>query len=297
MKFSAWLCVALLREGYAGVLRRPALPGAEMPWIGEQMLKAAEQHVNVARLAEQSSKSSHDAMLSAQQQLAAKDAAAQSADFLAKQPDAEAAIQKELHKAREWAAQAQAYSKHAQQTAAELRKLPQEAAASVGKAVEEEVQKEAYMAAERRAAGPVESEQAQAERLAAEQAAAAEPYKQAVERAQQNVQLSLAHSQAAANAVDRLAEESQAMARKAQALQDEGAALPAQQAMLKAHQRMKQSMDMRYWVKKFYKDASQWNDAIGPFQQQQQMAVSAVSSGSAPAPELPPLPRDRKSVV
>ncbi|CAE7275665.1 unnamed protein product, partial [Symbiodinium microadriaticum] len=50
-------------------------------------------------------------------------------------------------------------------------------------------------------------------------------------------------------------------------------------------------MDMRYWVKKFYKDASQWNDAIGqglkqnspsPLQQQQQMAVSAVSSGSAP---------------
>eukprot|EP00439_Symbiodinium_sp_Y106_P065207 s2382_g10.t1 len=220
MKFCAWLCIALLQEGHAGVLRRPALSGAEMPWIGEQMLKAAEQHVNVARLAEQSSKSSHDAMLSAQQQLAAEDAA--------------------LHKAREWAAQAQAYSKHAQQTAAEIRKLPQEAAASVGKAVEEEVQKDAYMAAERRAAGPVEPEQAQAERLAAEQAAAAEPYKQAVERARQNVQLSLAHSQAAANAVDRLAEESQAMARKAQALQDEGAALPAQQAMLKAHQRMKQ---------------------------------------------------------
>ena len=27
--------------------------------------------------------------------------------------------------------------------------------------------------------------------------------------------------------------------------------------------RVSQSMDMRSWVKKFYKDASQWNDAIG----------------------------------
>ncbi|CAE7708724.1 unnamed protein product [Symbiodinium pilosum] len=64
-------------------------------------------------------------MLAAQQQLAAEDAAAQSADFLAKQPDAEVAVQKELHRARAWAAQAQglrdAYAQHAQETAAQLR--------------------------------------------------------------------------------------------------------------------------------------------------------------------------------
>eukprot|EP00435_Cladocopium_sp_Y103_P008200 s313_g2.t1 len=116
-------------------------------------------------------------------------------------------------------------------------KLPQEAVENVTKAVEEEVRREAYAAAERRAAEPTPSPEAL---RAAKKVEAEEPYRQAVERAQQSAALSMAKSQRAAEAVNRLAEESQALAKKAQALQEKGEALPAQHAMIEAHQRMKQ---------------------------------------------------------
>ena len=52
----------------------------------------------------------------------------------------------------------------------------------------------------------------------------------------------------AAEAVDKLAQESQSLAAKAQALQDKGQALPAQHAMIEAHQRMKQvGKHMGFW--------------------------------------------------
>ncbi|CAK9087467.1 unnamed protein product [Durusdinium trenchii] len=180
----------------------------EVPWIDRHALKAAEEHEAVAQVAAESSKASHEALLSAQAALSARDAARQSRDFLSAQVDPREAIQKELDQARDWAQEARAYASHAEQTFAEMRKLPQQAVENVTKLVEEEVRREAYMAAERRAAEPTPSPEAV--RVAAK-TKAEEPYRQAVERAQQNVALSLAKSQRAAEAVDRLAEESQAV--------------------------------------------------------------------------------------
>lgn len=235
-------------------------------------------------MAANSSKASDDAVLVAQNALKANDAAAKSADFLAAQPDPSDAIQQELAKTREWALEARAYAEHAQQTAAAIRNLPQQAVENATVAVAEE----AYAAAERRAAEPTASPQVL---RTAKKAAAEEPFRQAAKQAQENVALSLAKSQRAAEAVDRLAEESQALAHKAQALQEKGQALPAQHAMIRAHQVMKQSMDMRYWVKKFYKDASDWNDSISPTLQQQQLAGLAAAAAVVPEVHtLPPMP-------
>ncbi|CAK9087402.1 unnamed protein product [Durusdinium trenchii] len=93
----------------------------EVPWIGRHALKAAEEHEAVAQVAAESSKASHEALLSAQAALSARDAARQSRDFLSAQVDPREAIQKELDQARDWAQEARAYASHAEQTFAEMR--------------------------------------------------------------------------------------------------------------------------------------------------------------------------------
>merc|ERR1719238_2278763 len=98
-------------------------------------------------------------------------------------------------------------------------KLPEEAALKATEAVEEEVRKEAYAAAESAAAKMSETDAARTERAATATAAAVEPYHIAILRAQKNVQMSLAKSRSAADTVNKLAGESQQMAKKANLLQ------------------------------------------------------------------------------
>eukprot|EP00930_Biecheleria_cincta_P001139 TRINITY_DN102301_c0_g1_i1.p1 TRINITY_DN102301_c0_g1~~TRINITY_DN102301_c0_g1_i1.p1 ORF type:complete len:300 (+),score=84.67 TRINITY_DN102301_c0_g1_i1:49-948(+) len=281
-------------QGDARTLRHvsagPALP--PMPWIGKHMLKAADQQVAVAEAAMDSSEQGQKALLAEEEKVAAEHAVEQATGVVVSAPPVGAQMQKALHDAREYAEEAEAYAEHAAKVKRELVKLPEEAALKATKAVEEQVRIEAYTAAENVAAKLSETDAARTERAASATAAAAEPYHIAILRAQKNVQISLAKSRSAADTVNKLATESQAIAKKANLLQGQGETMLARQLLLQAHQKMQKSMDMKYWVSKFYKDASDWNDTIRKYQAQQQMALGTASATfvEKTPPILPPIP-------
>lgn len=290
-----WLFLAAFfaGQGDARTLRHAAgtsLP--PMPWIGKHMLKAADQHVAVAEAAVGSSKQSQKALLAEQEKVAAEQAVEQATDVVVSAPPAADKMRGALHDAHKYAEEAEAYAEHAAKLKKELMKLPEAAALKATKAVEEQVRLEAYTAAENAAAKLSETDAARTERAASATAAAAEPYHIAILRAQKNVQMSLAKSRSAADTVNQLAAESQSMAKKANLLQGKGETMMARQLLLQAHQKMQKSMDMKYWVNKFYKDSSDWNDTIRKYQGQQQMALATASATflEKTPPALPPMP-------
>jgi len=297
MKPSAgcWLLAFTLFTGSdAGTLRQAAGTASSppaLPWMGQHMLKAADQHVNVAKAAAKSSESSHEALLAEQQKVSAEQAAEAATDA-ASEAASERSIAEVLSQIRGWATKAEDYAVHAAYTQKQLEKLPEEAATAAAKAVEEQVRKEAYEAAERKAKDPAETDEARAKRAAEATAAAAEPYHLAILRSQKNTQLSLSRSKRAADTSNKLAAESMAMGSKANALQAKGETLMARQELLQAHQKMARSTDMKHWVMKFYDQANQWNAMIGPYQQQLQMALNTAAATfvEKTKPKLPPMP-------
>lgn len=299
MKLSAgcWLLAALLSGSDANALRHGgernvALPST-MPWVGDHMLKNAEQQVQVAERAAMSSEAAHKAILVVHEKLAADMAVEASDDAWKEIAHVPGEIDDALKETKKYALEARDAADHMEKVKADMEKIPDEAALFGAAVVEEEVRKAAYAAAESNALEPAETPEERTKRAADTVAAAAEPYHLAILRAQKNVQESLAKSQKAAELINRLAKESQAMAAKASDMQALGeTGIIAQQMMLEAHRKMQKSVDLKYWVGKYYKDADTWNNMIGTYQNYETMAVQAASSGfvEKAKPALPPLP-------
>jgi len=291
MKHSAgrWLLAfALFTGSDAGTLRHST---PQLPWMGQHMLKAADQHADVAEAAAESSERSHEALLTEQRKVSAEQAAEAATDAASAAPS-QSKIAGVLSQIRGWASKAEDYAEHALYTQKQLEKLPSEAAPAAAEAVEEQVRKEAYDAAQGKAKEPAETDEARAKRAAEATAAAAEPFHLAILRAQKNVKLSLSKSQRAADTSNKLAAESMDMGNRANKLQAKGETLMAQQELLQAHQKMQRSTDMKHWVTKFYDQANQWNAMIGPYQQQLQMSLNTAEATFAEKtkPKLPPMP-------
>merc|ERR1740138_573499 len=164
MKPSAghWLLAFTLFTGSdAGTLRQAAgtTGTPQLPWMGQHMLKVADQRVNVAAAAAESSERSHEALLAEQQKVSAEQAAEAATDAASAAPS-ESKIAEVLSQIRGWASKAEDYAAHALYTQKQLEKLPEEAAPAAAEAVEEQVRREAYEAAEGKAKEPAETDEA-----------------------------------------------------------------------------------------------------------------------------------------
>jgi len=253
-----------------------------MPWLGEHMLHTGEQQAIVAETAAKSSEASNSAIEVAHEKLAADmavDAAEDAMKPILHVPDE---VDNALKETKRYALEAREAVEHMLKTRAELEKIPDDAALFGAAVVEEEVRKMAYDAAEGNAAKPAETPEERTKRAAQNVAAAAEPYHLAILRAQKNVQESLQKSQKAADLINRLAAEAQDLAAKASDSHAMGeTALLARQMLLQAHQKMQKSVDLKFWVGKFYSDANAWNNMIGNYQNYQRMAVEAATAAFA----------------
>lgn len=274
----------------------------EMPWIGKHMVKGAKQQVTVAEMASQSAKKSSEEVLVEHEGIATAYAleGAEDASEEIKEAKAEARIKKAAKATFDYMLKARHSAEHAEKLLKDTALLPTKAAEWAAGYIQEEVKREAYASAEKNAATPAESPEARAKRAAETVAAAAEPYHLAVLRAQKNIEENLQKSQRAADTVNKLAADAMLMAKKANDFQALGQGVLAQQEMLRAHDAMRKSVDMKYWVTKFYGDANKWNNEIGTFQAQQQQAIASASGNFLekhkpalpPMPTLPPPPSD-----
>eukprot|EP00933_Yihiella_yeosuensis_P052554 TRINITY_DN50659_c0_g1_i1.p1 TRINITY_DN50659_c0_g1~~TRINITY_DN50659_c0_g1_i1.p1 ORF type:complete len:334 (-),score=116.74 TRINITY_DN50659_c0_g1_i1:77-1078(-) len=308
MKLQRCMVAALLFGACDATLARkssehePTPRPPEMPWIGKHMVKGAKQQVTVAEMASESAKKSAEEVTVEHQGIATAYALESAEDASEKiaEAKAEERIKKAAQATFDYMLQARHSAEHAEKLLKDTALIPTKSAEWAAGYIEEQVRKEAYASAEKNDATPAESKEARARRAAETVAAAAEPYHLAVLRAQKSIEENLQKSQRAADSVNKLAGDAMLMAKKANDFQALGEGTLAQQEMLRAHDTMRKSVDMKYWVTKFYGDANKWNNEIGTFQAQQQQAVASASGNFLekhkpalpPMPTLPPPPSD-----
>jgi hypothetical protein len=244
--------------------------------IRTQMNKIREQQADVARLAAVSAKKSAEEVLMQEQVLNAK-MAVESSEDASSASDIDARIEKAERDIRFYKEQAKEHLKHTEMLREDIAKLPKAASEFSVKFVAEEVRKDAYAAAERSSNVTVESDEDRALRAAENVAAAAEPYHFALLRAQKNAKENYAKSKRASETARALASDAQDLAAQAEEAQAQGRELMARQDMVLAKTKAQKSADMKYWVKKFYSDAKQWNSLIGPYNSEMQQAAQSAS--------------------
>lgn len=182
------------------------------------------------------------------------------------------------------------HMRHAEKMAKASRTVAAEAAHAAAAELEAQVRREAFQAAERASAAEQASAPQRAKKVAEQVAEAVEPYHLALLRVQKYEAEAEQKARGAARSVSRLVDKAQHFAQSAQYLQATGLTAQAQQMMVMAHSTMNQAVNLRQWALKLHKQASEINDSLGAYQQQEILAakhaVDMVGESSHP-----PLPR------
>jgi len=196
-----------------------------------------------------------------------------------------------MNEVNRFLAEAQFHAAHAREVLEEARRLPATAAEEAARAIEAEVQREAYAAAEAAGSAPPESKEQRARRVAERVAAAMEPYHLGLLRAQKLAAQALADAQASARGAQAFAARAQQLAASAQTYQADGHAAHAQKAMALARSAMEKASSLRLKARQRYAQAEEADRSLGHYQGAMG-AAAARAAETTPvklAPRLPPL--------
>jgi len=262
------------------------------PVLANVVRKRAGEQLVVAQAAEAVAETSAKGMLVDQQALVASMAVETAEEDFAKGMPAAPKAKAALTAAQRFLAEAQYHANHARRVEEEMRRLPETAAQTAVQTIENEVQREAYAAAELANALPPETPLQRRKKFAERVAAAMEPYHLALLRAQKFVVVNYAKAKSAVSTAQRLADEAQRLASSAQRLQATGLTVQAKQTMLLAYSTMQNAGSMREWAQKLYAEAQKVNDSVGQYQLAEvQAAMQAAKTVPVKVqPTLPPMP-------
>lgn len=251
---------------------------AASPTLGDAALASAEGNVAVAEAAAQETAASQvEADTSQQLVVAQADEGRASAALDTERPflpEAKAAKTQAGVAARKAAAEA-ARAKAAE---AEMKKVSQEAAEKAGQIVLGMIKADAAAEAQKAADKAKDWKAHKADRLAANAAAAMEPFHLAQLREQKISALDHAKAMSAMDAAKKLAGEGQKMAADAQGLQAAGLIYQANQLMQEAHSAMSGAQSLQENAKKLYTSASEAGARAGYYVYAAQQAAAAATS-------------------
>jgi len=159
-----------------------------------------------------------------------------------------------------------------------MKQVAGEAAVAAKDKIMEQVTQEAHASAEAANEKAQDWKKKRAERVAANVAAAIEPYHLAMLRAQKAVEVTHTKAISAAESSLKLASEAQVLASKANALQGAGLAVQAQQMMQMAHGTMQGAVNLKGWSEKMYNLANKINGGIGSYQLSEGMAAANAAA-------------------
>jgi len=274
-------------------MREAQGPGGGVP-LATSVRDRADEQLRIAKAGEVLSEASAKGILVAQQRLAAEMAFEAGDQEYQKAAEAVPRGKAAAAEATHWFEEAQRHAEHTKELLVEARKLPEDAARKAAQAIEEQVRREAYAAAERAGATTEESPEERAKQVAARVAAAVEPYHLGQLRAQKETAISYTKAKNAAAASTKLVEQAQVLAATAQAEQASGLTLKANWTMEMAHDTMEKAVNLRARAKRLYAEAEEINSSVGGYQRKQQQAAAAAAAAmegsEVSSPALPPLP-------
>jgi len=306
----AWLLAALLARGVSAVKlhqrREPLLAfqaaafisGAPPPAkkkvggvpLSAAVLRRAGEQLNIAREAEVESEENAKALAANQQELVAEMAMDKAQEAFSVDSEAVPQSHDAFTQVRKWALKAQQHADHIKHLVIEARKIPDEAAAAAAKAIEEEVRRDAYTAAESVSASASQNAALNRPHVVAEAVAeAAEPYHLALLRVQKESAVDNQKAQKAAQTSISLAAKAKSMAVGAQQLQAQGMGVQARQLMAIAHSTMREAVDMKGAAESLHDLANKLLSSLGGYQFQLASAASAAALRVG-VPVIPPLP-------
>lgn len=267
-------------------------PKAKGVPLSAAVLRRAGEQLNIAREAEIESELNAKSLTTNQQELVAAMAQDQAQQAFGSDALAVPESTTAFTEARKWALKAQKHADHIKQLVLEAKRIPDEAAELAAKAIENQVKKDAFAAAESANQGQAAKAAERPKMIAERVAAAAEPYHLALLRAQKESAQNAQKAQKAAQSSINLVAKAKRMAANAQTLQAEGLGMQAQQLMAMAHSTMNSAVTMKAWAEKLDASARQVGGTIGGYQfQLASAAASAAGAVGVPVvPALPPAP-------
>jgi len=288
------LCVLLFARTIEGrlLLRKGSQRAPPLAPMNSTVLNLAVANLNVAKAADVESKGNMmEALTTYQGHLAnAAEDHAEVAFDTARASVPNAKISRDL--ARLWAIKTKQLAAKVQQIAEDAVPIPKNAALAADKVVMAQVVKEARQSGEAAAEKAKDWKKRRAERVAANVAAAMEPYHLAVLRAMKYAKVTHERAMSAAATSLKLASKAQDLASKAGGLQNMGLTYEAYQLMIMAHATMGGSVKLKDWANKMYGQANKINGGIGQYQLDEGIAahLAAVTTLYNKPPDLPAHP-------
>mmetsp|Transcript_46612 Transcript_46612/g.120692 ORF Transcript_46612/g.120692 Transcript_46612/m.120692 type:complete len:329 (-) Transcript_46612:191-1177(-) len=260
--------------------------------LSAAVLRRAGEQLGIAREAEVESELNAKALVANQQEIIGEMAKEKAEEAFETASTALPESRESFAEARVYAMKAQEHAEHIKKLVVEAQRIPEEAAAAAAKAIQDEVRRDAYAAAERASAGQTAVALSRPRKVAERVAEAAEPYHLALLRAQKESTEDNAKARSAATASVSLAEKARRMAASAQVLQAQGLGLQARQLMAMAHSTMNEAVTMKAWAEKLYDTAFKIGSSIGGYQFQLASAAASAAQrvGVPVVPELPSPP-------
>jgi hypothetical protein len=166
-------------------------------------------------------------------------------------------------KTRMYAAEARQHSDHTLEIEKGYSQIPEMAADRAKEAVQGWIMSDAKASAEASAVSPANAAKTKAEKIAANVAAAAEPYHIALLRNQKFAAETYQKAKTAQESSKALQMKAQKMALTAQTLQSSGLGVDAQSMMGEASGMMQEAENLRQWGDKLYKQASTASESTG----------------------------------
>lgn len=268
--------------------RRLRLPAG--PLLNATVLRQAEDNLALAEKADYAAANSNAEAKAVQQQLQAAVAEGSAEEAYRLGEPAIPESFKGRDRARMFEAKTKFTVKKIKDVEAETRLIAKEAAEAATDKVVKEVAKEAGAAAEAADKANADWKKSRAKRVAANVAAAMEPYFLAMLRSEKAAAQTHAKAMGAAEASLKLGNDAQEMASQAQGLQAAGLGIQAQQLMMMAHGAMTGAANLKGQAEKLYALSNKINGGTGVYQLYEGMAAqtaAATTLYNAPM-ELPP---------
>lgn len=191
-----------------------------------------------------------------------------------------------------WAVKTKHTAEDVVQIAEDAKAIPTNAASAARKAIMAQVVKEARQSGEAAAEKAKDWKKSRAKRVAANVAAAMEPYHLAILRAMKYAKVTHTKAISAAETSLKLASKAQELAAQAGGMQNSGLSYEAYQLMTMAHATMGGAVKLKGWAEKMYASANKINQGIGHYQLDEGIAAqrAAVTTLFNKPPDLPDHP-------